>query len=58
ILRPYMAPWLYAISAAAPTLSQLHFVGQTAAAVRGKWSSHTRCCSVVCVRGGSCVFWH
>ncbi|KAI4821188.1 hypothetical protein KUCAC02_029130, partial [Chaenocephalus aceratus] len=45
---------LFAISAAAPTLSRLHCVGQTAAA----WSSHTRCCSVVCVRGGSCVFWH
>lgn len=30
------APRLFAISAAALTLSQLHFVGQTAAAARGK----------------------
>lgn len=35
-LTVYRLPRLFAISAAAPSLSRLHFVGQTAAAVRGK----------------------
>lgn len=34
--HPCRVPWLFTISAAPPSLSRLHFVGHSAAAVRGK----------------------